>query len=83
MTDQEMLDALQALATKTAKRDEFTVSIGYDVARDIWGLWWKLKREVDAKAEKAAAEAKEAVRSPYLTCPDSSTHCMRCGSTKG
>lgn len=79
MTNQELLAELQTLATKTAKRDEYTVSIGYDVARDIWGLWWKIKREIDAKKAE-----REAVCPPaYPTCPDSSTHCMRCGNQKG
>ncbi len=33
------------IAIKTAKRKDIPLSSGYDIARDLWGLYWKYKSE--------------------------------------
>lgn len=73
MTETEMMKNIEALAIRTAKRGDIACSSAYDIAREMWGLWWKLKTSVDANAPRDHR---------YDTSPGSDTHCMGCGNKK-
>lgn len=53
MSYKVILKALSTVATKIAKRNDIPLSLAYDIARDVWSVYWMVRRiEADEDYDK-------------------------------
>lgn len=47
--EQATMDALRDAAVRVAHLSGHSTSVAYAFAREVWGVWWELKRATEAR----------------------------------